>query len=98
MGEFLWLIIVSLYFVPSICAGLRRSKSTGPIVVLNILFGWTVIVWIVCFIWAFSSAQNPAVQIIRKKTINQQSDVFCGKCGNEVPNDFKFCNKCGNSI
>ncbi len=94
MGEFLLVILVALYFVPTICAGVRDSKSTGPIAVLNILFGWTVIVWIVCFIWAFSSAQNTPT----RKTINKKSNVFCVKCGNQVPDDFKFCNKCGNSI
>ena len=102
MEEF-FITIVALYFVPAICAFLRDSKSKFPILVLNILFGWTGLGWLVCFIWTFASPQNPVSKkiiskTIRKKTIDQLSIVLCTKCGSEISNTSKFCESCGIAI
>ena len=102
--EVFFIIIIGAYFVPAIFAFKRNSKSKVPILVLNILFGWTGLGWIVCFIWTFTSEKAPvspgrfSAPIIRKKTIDQQSIVLCTKCGSEVSNTSKFCESCGIAI
>ena len=50
----LWWVLIALYFylLPSVIAAQRQSCMTGAIFFLNLLFGWTLIVWIACFIWA----------------------------------------------
>jgi hypothetical protein len=45
--------IVAVYFLPCIIAKLRQKAEGGNgIAFLNLLLGWTVIGWLVCFVWA----------------------------------------------
>jgi len=46
--------MVVLYFAPAIIAHHRRHESSTAIFVVNLLLGWSVIGWIVCFAWASS--------------------------------------------
>jgi len=41
-----------IHFLPSFIAFSRRAKNAFLILVLNILFGWTGIIWIVLLLWA----------------------------------------------
>lgn len=47
------LIIVALYFVPTIAA--YNTKGFNGIAVLNLFLGWSVIGWIAALIWAVQS-------------------------------------------
>lgn len=50
------LILICLYFIPSVVALSRGCKSSGGgIIALNLLLGWTVIGWIVALVWAASA-------------------------------------------
>jgi hypothetical protein len=52
----LYVVLVCLYFIPSIVALTRKCKaSAGGIIVLNLLLGWTLIGWIVALVWAASA-------------------------------------------
>lgn len=44
---------LGLYFLPWLIALGRGNKNTGGIFLLNLLLGWTLLAWIVCFVWAF---------------------------------------------
>jgi len=39
-------VLVVMYMLPTIIAIARRYKNIKPILVINIFFGWTVIVWL----------------------------------------------------
>ena len=41
-----------LYFVPTIVAFKRKTASKWAIFLVNLFFGWTLLVWIVTLIWA----------------------------------------------
>jgi hypothetical protein len=43
-----------IYLSPIVIAALRRKQNLAPLLLVNILLGWTVIGWIICVIWAFS--------------------------------------------
>jgi hypothetical protein len=45
--------VIFLYFLPTLVA-LERSatKALFMIIFLNLVFGWTIISWIVCLLWA----------------------------------------------
>jgi hypothetical protein len=58
------LIILSLYFIPSIIASARKSSSATAIILLNLFLGWTVIGWVVALIWAISSSSKQAPTVI----------------------------------
>jgi hypothetical protein len=48
-------VLTLLYFLPTIVAANRGHGVTG-ILLLNLLFGWTGIGWIVLMLWALLSA------------------------------------------
>jgi len=52
VGIFIIVLVVTLYFLPTIIAGKRNHPHDGTIFALNLLLGWTFIVWIVLLIWA----------------------------------------------
>jgi len=46
------IIILIIYFFPSLIAGLRRKRNGGAIFVLNLFLGWTLIGWVIALVWA----------------------------------------------
>ena len=55
LGVVAYLAIAAAYLAPTITALLRHMPSTGPIIVINILLGWTVIGWIIALAMAVRS-------------------------------------------
>ncbi|WP_443747222.1 superinfection immunity protein [Asticcacaulis solisilvae] len=55
-------ILLAMYFVPSIVALARRHRSTGLVIVLNLLLGWSGIGWIGTLIWAIVGQTKSARQ------------------------------------
>jgi len=43
---------IIFYFIPSIIAAVQNKKNFTAIIVTNIIFGWTVLGWIICLIWS----------------------------------------------
>lgn len=60
----LFICAVAMYFLPAIIAHHRRHLSSGTIFLVNLLLGWSVIGWIVCFAWACSGSARPDVVIL----------------------------------
>lgn len=52
------------YFLPWILALLLGTKSNVGIFFLNLLLGWTMIGWVVAFIWAIAAERKSNAQII----------------------------------
>lgn len=52
------LIAITIYFLPAIIASNRGHHASGGIFFLNLILGWSGIIWIVCFIWAFTSGKQ----------------------------------------
>jgi hypothetical protein len=46
------LLLLGIHFLPTFVAAVRNSRHTFLIFVLNLLFGWTIIGWLVLLIWA----------------------------------------------
>lgn len=49
------LIILFLYFLPSILAASRGHPNVGAIVVINTFLGWTFIGWVVSLAWSLTN-------------------------------------------
>jgi Superinfection immunity protein len=45
-------IIIALYFLPSIVAIRRDVDGKTSIILINLFFGWTFVVWAGCLMWA----------------------------------------------
>jgi uncharacterized membrane protein len=55
VGVVLLIALAVLYFLPTAIVGIRDKAEGGfGIFIINLLLGWTVIGWLVCFIWACS--------------------------------------------
>jgi hypothetical protein len=47
-------LLLILYFVPSLVALMRGHLSAAAIFVLNLVFGWTFVGWIIALIWSLT--------------------------------------------
>lgn len=82
-----WLVFIGLivlYFLPTIIVVKRRHRSTGGIVALNILAGWTFIGWLIALVWSLSSAQQVVVQQVVTAPVQVQYQV------GDVVNGYRF--------
>ncbi len=46
------LISIILYVIPLVIALIRGHKSCAMVVILNILFGWIFLMWIILLLWS----------------------------------------------
>lgn len=53
-----YLLSIALYYLPIIIAFKKRHNQKGYIVLINILFGWTIIGWIIALVWATRPAEK----------------------------------------
>lgn len=45
-------LMVMIYFLPVIIAMARKHRNLGPVLILNLFVGWTLIGWVVALVWA----------------------------------------------
>jgi hypothetical protein len=65
------ILLAALYFLPTIVALLRRKKQGGvTILFVNLLFGWTIIGWIIAMAWAGSG--KTVADVRREEQQHQQ--------------------------
>lgn len=55
IGVFLILVVIVLYFLPTVVAVKRDIPNKGTVIVLNIFLGWTFFGWIVALALSFGS-------------------------------------------
>lgn len=55
--------LIVFYFLPAIIAMIRGHSNTTAIVVLDLFLGWTVIVWLVCLVWAVIGAKQQSMVV-----------------------------------
>jgi len=48
------LLIMFLYFLPSLIAKSRGKINSGAIFVLNLFLGWTLIGWVCALVWSLT--------------------------------------------
>jgi len=59
-------LILTLYFVPSLIALIRGRTNTGAIIVLNVFLGWTLVGWVVSLVWAVATDAANARETITR--------------------------------
>ena len=62
-GLLVVLILLCLYFFPSVIAIVRKHRQAVAISILNLLLGWTCLFWIIALVWAFTNSQ-PAQTVV----------------------------------
>jgi len=48
------IVIIVLYFLPSLVAYFRQHRNILAIFVLNLLLGWSVLGWVGSLVWSFA--------------------------------------------
>jgi hypothetical protein len=51
-NDFLVIFGFILYFIPAIIAFFRAHPNRGPIMIIDLLLGWTIIGWVVSLAWS----------------------------------------------
>jgi uncharacterized membrane protein len=54
MGVTFIVIMIGLYWVPTILALSNGKTNAGAITALNFFLGWTIIGWVVALVWALT--------------------------------------------
>lgn len=52
------LIVLGIYFFPTIVAGLRDHQNAGAIFVMNLFLGWTFLGWVGSLIWSCTAVRK----------------------------------------
>lgn len=45
-------LVFLVYFLPAMIANYRKHNNNTAILLSNLIFGWTVIGWLICLIWS----------------------------------------------
>jgi hypothetical protein len=48
----LLMLCIIIYLLPTLIAFARDVRSRHAVTVVNIVLGWTLIGWFICFLWA----------------------------------------------
>ena len=68
--------LLPIYFLPTIIAVNRKKTNTSTIILLNLFLGWTVIGWVITFIWSCSSDNSkPLITINNQKYILKKERI-----------------------
>ena len=54
LGLLLLVVLLLVYFYPSVNALSKQHKNAGAIFVLNLLLGWTLLGWVAALVWSFT--------------------------------------------
>lgn len=60
-------VLLFFYVLPILVAYKRRMAQRGLLTVLNLLIGWTGVLWIVCLFWAVIGETDLDVQVKRRQ-------------------------------
>ncbi len=56
------IVVVILYMLPTLIAYARDIPQRKTVTVVNIVFGWTLVGWVIAFIWALMAQTSPEEQ------------------------------------
>lgn len=62
VGLVVLVLLLALYFLPTIIAMNRNHNNLGPIFLLNLLLGWTLVGWVVALAWSVANPPAAAPQ------------------------------------
>ncbi|MGI9142255.1 MAG: superinfection immunity protein [Fluviibacter sp.] len=85
------IFLVVVYFLPAASAYSRKHKSRSAILLVNLIFGWTLVGWLWAAIWC--STGN-----IEEPGPDARTHVKCPDCRELVLRDARKCKHCGAAL
>lgn len=77
------ILIVALYFLPTVVAACRKATNGGSVFLINLLLGWTIIGW-----WM-------ALGLSASGAATRQGGRQCPACGTPPKQGQTECRRCG---
>lgn len=90
-----------LYILPFIESKIRKKKNSNQILALNVLAGWTVIGWIVSYVWALGNNNEKNSDINDDKADSskvERKTKQCPYCAEDVLEAAIKCKHCGSDL
>lgn len=86
------LFLTALYFLPAIIG--RDKNHATAIFLVNLFFGWTVIGWVVAFVWACSAQPDLRIRMVPVAVRAR----YCCHCGSPACIGAHYCTACGSAV
>jgi hypothetical protein len=67
------IVALAIYFLPTTIARKRGLATTGALFWVNLFFGWTLIGWLFCILWAATGATAAQDEFYNSQLRNQSS-------------------------
>jgi hypothetical protein len=74
----IFLVLLVLYFLPSIVAETRRVENAAPTIIVNVFFGWTFIGWVVALAMAAGATTKPKARAGEREVDLVAARIFAG--------------------
>ncbi len=71
---FLLIVVIGLYFLPTIVAVTRKVTNTGSVAVINFFLGWTMIGWVVALAMACRTSHLVRDSVASPRDESMRSD------------------------
>jgi hypothetical protein len=71
----LFMLVLSIYLVPTLIALLMDKDNVLTIGLLNFFLGWSLIMWVICLVWALASPRNRSHEIAMSKIVESDKDT-----------------------
>lgn len=85
----LLIILLVIYFAPTINAFEKKHRSRSGIATLNFFLGWTLIGWVIALAWSGSGAKDdPTAPSFR-------THIKCPDCAELILKEARICKHCG---
>lgn len=86
-----FLILTTLYFLPSFMG--KDKRDAQGIFLVNLFLGWTLVGWVIAFLWACAPDRSAAVQYAPAGVAR-----FCSHCGTPAVPVVQYCGSCGSRV
>jgi Superinfection immunity protein len=73
-GLVLVVLCLVIYFLPALIGSKRRISASGALFFVNLVFGWTVLGWFLCLIWAATGATRAQDAFFEKAAAQPRAD------------------------
>jgi hypothetical protein len=74
----IFLVLLVLYFLPSIVAETRRVENAAPTIIVNFFFGWTFIGWVVALAMGAGAKTKPRASTGQREVDLIAARIFSG--------------------
>lgn len=97
MGFAILIVLLILYFVPTVVAASRGHRQAGAIFALNLFLGWTLIGWVAALVWSLAAQSEPQAVIVNNAySAPGETDGLktCPECAEKVKEEATICRYC----